>query len=107
MAKKKFLTDYTKFFAQHLVSATVENAAKQNVVLTFAPAISVKRFAKATAAMFTLAGKTIDTLTLNYTTGTVTVHVTVAYAAGAGFNLTFNPTYKGDTVVQAVANNVA
>jgi hypothetical protein len=107
MAAKKFLTDYTKFFATNLVSAGVVNAAPSNVVLTFAPAISVKRFKKATAAMFTLAGKTIDTLTLNYTAGTVTVHVTAPYVAGAGFNITFNPTYKGDTVVQACTNTVA
>jgi hypothetical protein len=107
MARKKFLTDWTKFFTKHLVTATVENAAKSDVVLTFAPVTSVKRFQRNIAAEFTLAGKTVDLLTLNRTTGKVTIHVTVAYAAGAGFNLTFNPVQKGDTVVQAVVNNCA
>jgi hypothetical protein len=107
MASKKFLSDWTKFFTKHLVSATVENAAPANVVLTFSPYTAVKRFQRNVAAEFTLTGKTVDLLTLNRATGTVTIRVTVAYAAGAGFNLTFNPVQKGDTVVQAVLNHVA
>jgi hypothetical protein len=107
MAKKKFLFDWTGFFAKHLVSATVEDTADTLVVLTFSPPSAIKAFRRNLAAEFTLAGKTINLLTLNYTAGTVTVRVTVAYGAGAGFNLTFNPTRKGDTVVQAVVNNVA
>lgn len=107
MARKKFLSDWTGFKTKHFVSGRVANAAKQDVVLTFSPPTAVKRFQKNVAAEFTLAGKTVDLLTLNRTAGTVTVHVTVAYGAGAGFNLTFNPVQKGDTVTFAVANNVA
>lgn len=107
MAKKAFLSDWTKFFTKHLVTAVVANAAPTLVVLTFAPPMGVKRFAKNVAAEFTLAGKTVDLLTLNYTLGTVTIRVTVPYVAGAAFNLTFNPVKKGDTVVQSVTNNVA
>jgi len=107
MAKKKFLCDWTKFFTKHLVTAGVANAAPTLVVLTFAPADSVKRFRDSLASEFTLVGKTVDLLTVNRAAGTVTVRVTVAYVAGAGFNITFNPTKKGDTVVQACTNTVA
>lgn len=107
MAKKKFLTDWTGFYAAHLVSAVVANATPTLVVLTFSPAACVKRFARSVAAEFTLTGKTVDLLTVNYTAGTVTVRVTVAYVAGANFNLTHNPIQKGDTVVTEVTNNVA
>lgn len=106
MARKKFLMDWTKFFAKHLVRATVENAAKQNVVLTFAPATAVKMFSRNVAAEFTLAGKTVDTLTVSRTAGTVTVHVTVAYAHGDVISLVFNPTRKGDTVTTSITNNI-
>lgn len=106
MARKKFLFDYTKFIAVHLVSATVETAAATDVVLTFLPASGVKAFSKCIDAEFTLSGKTVSGVTLDYDAGTVTVPVTVAYTAGAGFNLTFNPTQKGDTCVIAVTNNV-
>ena len=107
MAKKKFLFDWTKFFTKHLVTATVENIAPTLVVLTFTPVKAVKAFARSIAAEFTLVGKTVDLLTLDYTLGTVTIRVTVAYVAGAAFDLTFNPVKKGDTVVQSVTNNVA
>jgi purine-cytosine permease-like protein len=108
MAKKKFLFDWTGFYAKHLVSATVEDAADKNVVLTFSPAAAVGAFAKMAYTDFTLVGKTPDLLSLNYTLGTVTIRVTASYVMGAGFNLTHNPlTKKGDTVVTAVTNNVA
>ena len=107
MAKKKHLFSWTGFYAKHLVSATVENAAPTNVVLTFSPANSVKAFARSVAAEFTLTGKTVDLLTVSRTNGTVTVRVTVAYVAGANFNLTHNPAGKGATVVTEVTNNVA
>jgi hypothetical protein len=107
MAKKKHLFDWTGFYAKNLSTATVENAAKQDVVMTFVPAASVKAFARSVDTEFTLSGKTVDLLTVDYAAGTVDVHVTVAYAAGAGFNLTHNPAGKGDTVVTAVTNNCA
>jgi hypothetical protein len=107
MAKKSFLFDWTGFFANKLVSATVEDAADTNVVLTFATAKALRALSKNVAVEFTLAGKVVDLLTLNYTTKTATIRVTVAYGAGAGFNLTFNPVKKGDTCVIAVTNNVA
>jgi hypothetical protein len=106
MAKKKFLFDWTGFYAKHLVSATVETTAKKDVVMTFAPVTAVKAFARSAMTEFTLTGKTVDALTLSYTAGTVKVHVTVDYAGGAGFNLTHDPAGKGDTVVTAVTNNV-
>ena len=109
MARKKFLFDWTGFYAKNLSTATVEDAAKQDVVLTFVPAASVKAFSRAVAAEFTLSGKTVDLLTVDAAAGTVTVHVTVAYAAGANFNLTHTPAApnKGDTVVTEITNNVA
>ena len=109
MAKKKFLFDWTGFYAKHLLAASVENAAKQDVVMYFVPLASVKAFNNAVMAEFTLAGKTVDSLTIDPAAGSVTVHVTVAYGAGAGFNLTHNPAApnKGTTVVTAVTNNVA
>jgi len=105
--KKKFLFDWTKYVTKHLVTATVENAAPTLVVLTFDHKYAIKPFTRAVAGEFTLVGKTVDLLTLDAAAFTVTIRVTVAYAAGAGFNLTFNPTQKGDTVVIAVTNNVA
>jgi hypothetical protein len=107
MARKKFLFDWTGFYAKNLSTATVENAAPANVVMTFVPAKAVKAFARSIAAEFTLTGKTVDLLTVNHTAGTVTVRVTVGYAAGGAFNLTHNPAGKGDTVVTEITNNVA
>lgn len=110
MAKKKFLpTEWNAFYEKHLVSATVESAAAQNVVMTFVPANCVKAFSRSVHGEFTLVGKTVDSLTLNYALGTVTVHVTVAYVAGANFDLTHNPATpnKGNTTVTTVTNNVA
>jgi len=107
MAKKKHLFSWTGFYAKHLVSAVVANAAPTLVVMTFSPADSVKAFSDSLAAEFTLTGKTVDLLTVSRTAGTVTVRVTVAYVAGAGFNLTHNDAGKGATVVTAVTNNVS
>ena len=106
MAKKKFLFDWTGYFTKHLVSATVEDAAKTDVVLTFAPAMGAKVFRRAVDTEFTLAGKTVSGIVLDESAGTLTITVTVAYVGGANFNLTFNPTQKGDTVIQEVTNNV-
>jgi hypothetical protein len=106
MAKKKFLFDWTGYFAKHLSTATVETAAADDVVLTFVPAMGTRVFRTAVAGEFALSGKTISGIALDEAAGTLTVTVTVAYAAGANFNLTFNPTQKGDTVVQEITNNV-
>ena len=106
MAKKKFLFNWTGFFSQKLVTATVETAAPTLVVLTFAVPGSVKAFSRNVHTEFTLVGKTVSSIALDYTAGTLTVTVTVAYVAGANFDLTFNPVRRGDTVVQAITNNV-
>ena len=103
---KKFLFDWTGYIAKHLVTATVETGAKSNVVLTFDHLYAIKAFSRSVAAEFTLAGKTVDLLTLTPASKTVTIHVTADYGAGAGFNLTFNPVKKGDTCVIPVANNI-
>lgn len=107
MAKKKHLFSWTGFYSKHLVSAVVANAAPTLVVLTFAPADSVKAFRDSIAAEFTLAGKTVDLLTVNRGAGTVTVRVTVAYVHGNEINLVHNDAGKGATVTTAVTNNVA
>ena len=109
MARKKHLFSWPGYFTKHLVSATVEDAADQNVVLTFAP--SVKPFSGTIKESFTLVGKTVDLLTINYAACTATIRVTASYVAGANFDLTFDPTInpgkKGTTVVQEITNNVA
>jgi len=107
MARKKYLFDWTGFFTKRLLTATVEDAAPTDVVLTFGPVLAVKAFTRSVKTEFTLAGKTVDSIALDYSAGTLTVVVTVAYTAGANFDLTFNPTQKGDTVVQEITNNVA
>jgi len=106
MAKKKHLFSWTGFYAKHLVSAVVANAAPTLIVLTFAPADGVKVFKNSLAAEFTVTGKTIDLLTVSRAAGTVTIRVTVAFVAGNAFNLTHNDAGKGATVVTEVTNNV-
>ena len=105
MATRKFLVDTTKGIANKLQSADVLDAAKSDVVVHMAPG-GIKWFARAVASEFTLAGKTVDHIHLDYAADTLTVTVTVAYGAGAGFNLTYNPTNKGDTVTIACHNHV-
>lgn len=107
MAKKKFLFSWTGFYTKRLVSAVVANAAPTLVVLTFAPANAVKAFRDSIAAEFTLAGKTVDLLTVNRTAGTVTIRVTVAYVNGAAISLVHNDAGKGATRTTTVTNNVA
>jgi len=106
MAKRKFLVDTTNGIASKFLSASVEDAAKSDVVVLMAPG-AIKWFARAVASEFTLAGKTVDHIHLDYALDTLTVNVTVAYGAGANFNLTYNPTQKGDTVTMLVHNHVA
>jgi len=107
MAKKKHLFSWTGFYAEKLVSAVVANDAPTLVVLTFSPKGSVKAFRKSIAAEFTLAGKTVDLLTVNGAAGTVTIRVTAAYVNGDEISLVHNPAGKGATVTTAVTNNVA
>ena len=104
MKRKGFLFSWAGFSAVHLVSATVENDAPTNVVLTYSP--SVKPFTRVVKENFALVGKTVESITIDPAAATVTVTVTVAYTAGAGFNLTFTPAYKGTTLVIPITNNV-
>ena len=105
MAKKKHLFDWTGFMVHKWVSGTIEDAAKQNIVLTFR---SIKPFAKAVYGEFSVTGtaKTIDSITKDATAKTVTVHVTVAYANGNTCTIVYNPPNKGDTVSHVVTNNI-
>lgn len=106
MAKKKHLFSWTKFATTKLVSATIENGAKQNIVLTFA---NIKPFKNCVYGDFSVTGtaKTVDARTLNYTNNTVTIHVTVAYANGNTCNVVYNPsTELGATITIPVTNNI-
>ena len=105
MANKKHLFSWTGYVAKHLVSATVEDAEKADVVLTFDQ--SIKPFVRAVAGEFTLAGKTVSGIVKDTAAKTVTVTVTVDYANGNEISLVFNPTGKGATVTIPVTNNVA
>lgn len=107
MAKKKHLFSWTGFYSKHLVSAVVANAAPTLIVLTFAPANAVKAFSDSLVAEFTVAGKTLDLLTVNRTAGTVTLRVTVAFVNGAAISLVHNDAGKGATRTTTVTNNVA
>jgi hypothetical protein len=105
MARKKFLFDWTGYAATKIVSATIEDAAKQDIVLTF---VDIRPFKNCVFGEFTVTGtaKTVDAVTLDYAAQTVTVHVTVAYANGNTCSVVYNPTGKGDTVTIPVTNNV-
>lgn len=107
MARKKFLTDTTKFFAKHLTTFSVEDGAKSDIVWTFSPPSCMKRFRGAVATEFTTAGKTVDHIHVSETAGTITINVTVAFGAGASFNVVYNPVKKGDTVTVLTHNHVA
>jgi sulfur relay (sulfurtransferase) DsrC/TusE family protein len=105
MARKKFLFDWTKYAANKLVTAVVANDAKQSIVMTFK---DVKPFTRAVYTEFsTSPAKTVDSVTVNHSANTVTVHVTVAFANGNTITCTYNPTRKGDTVTIPVTNNIA
>jgi adenine C2-methylase RlmN of 23S rRNA A2503 and tRNA A37 len=105
MAKKKHLFDWTGYAANKLISATVENAAPQDIVLTFT---DIRPFRDAVFGEFTTTGtvKTVDQITKDASANTITVHVTVAFVNGNTINCVYNPTKKGDTVTIAVTNNV-
>ena len=109
MTKTKFFSN-TGYYGVQLVSATIEDAAKQNIVLTFSK--SVRPLLRSHHQEFTVTGtaKTIDSIALNQSAKTLTVHVTVAYANGNTCNLVHNPsvTYgnKGATVISVVTNNI-
>jgi leucyl aminopeptidase (aminopeptidase T) len=105
MAKKNHLFSCTGYVAKHLVSATIEDAEKKDVVLTFDQ--SIKPFVRAVAGEFTLAGKTVSSIAKDTSAKTITVVVTVDYANGNEISLVFNPTGKGATVTIPVTNNIA
>jgi len=107
--KTKFFSN-SGYYAAQLVSATIEDAAKTDIVLTFSK--SVRPFLTAVHQEFTCVGtaKTVDQLTVSESGKTITVRVTVAYANGNTCTLVHNPsaTYgnKGATVQTVVTNNV-
>jgi len=107
---KKFLFSNSGYYANQLVSATIEDAAKTNIVLTFSG--TVRPFLRSHHQEFTCVGtaKTVDQITVSESGKTVTIRVTVAYANGNTCTLVHNPsaTYgnKGATVSTVVTNNV-
>jgi len=105
MAKKGHFFSWTGYAAQKLVSATVEDAAKQDIVLTFT---DIRPFRDAVFGDFTTTGtvKTVDSVTLDYAAKTVTVHVTVAFANGNPINCVYDPPIKGAAITIPVTNNV-
>jgi len=105
MYKKPFLVSLPKFFAHSCISATIEDAAKQNIVLTFP---SLKHFRRAVYGEFTVTGtaKTVDSITLGADNKTLTIHVSVAYAHNNTCTVVYNPTLKGVTSSKAVTNNI-
>ncbi len=103
---KKFLFSWSKFIANELATAVVANAAPTLIVLTFKEARNTDAFKNVGTTCFTTAGKVVDLVTINRAAKTVSIRVTVAYVAGAGFNLVFNPSKKGATQTIAITNNV-
>ena len=105
--KTKFFSN-TGYYDAQLVSATIENAAKTNIVLTFSG--TVRPFLNSVHGEFTVTGtaKTVDQITLSESGKTLTVRVTVAYANGNTCTLVHNPagTNKGATVSTVVTNNI-
>lgn len=89
MATKKHLFSPSGFASARVISAIIANGAKQNIVVT---CTSLKPFSGAVYGDFSVTGtaKTIDSITLNQTANTLTVHVTVAYANGNTCTLVYN-----------------
>jgi hypothetical protein len=107
MAKKKHLFSPSGFATARVVSAVIANAAKQDIVVT---CTSLKPFASAVYGDFSVVGtaKTIDSIALNQTAKTLTVHVTVAYANGNTCTLVYNSSKaKLPNMSIAITNNVA
>lgn len=100
---KKFLFSWPGFFEQKLVSATIEDAAPTDVVLTF---LDVRPFRDVTATDFTIADKTVDSVTVDSSAKTVTVVVTEPFVFGNTPSVVFTPPTKGDAVTQVITNNV-
>jgi len=105
MAKKSFLFSWTKFWANMLVSATVEAGDTDGIVLTFK---SVKPFTNCVAGEFTSTGtvRTCSEIAIDTAAKTVTLTMSEAYAGGNTINLVFNPVRKGATITQSVTNNI-
>jgi hypothetical protein len=106
MAKKKHLFCWTKFWANECLSATVEQAAKAHIILTFT---SIKPFNRAVAGLFTSTGtnRTCSVLTKTASTKTLDLTMNSAYALNNPITLVFNPTLKGATVTKTVTNNIS
>ncbi|GAG20051.1 unnamed protein product [marine sediment metagenome] len=108
MAGKKHLFSNTGYYATQLVSATIEDAAKDEIVLTFSK--SVRPFLRSVKTEFTCVGtaKTVGSIVVDTVAKTLTVIVTVAYANGNTCTLVHNPAApnKGATVNTVVTNNV-
>ena len=104
----KSLFSNSGYYSAQLVSATIEDAAKTDIVLTFSK--SVRPFMTAVAAEFTVTGtaKTVGSIALDHSALTLTVTVTVAYANGDTCTLVHNPASpnKGATVNTVVTNNI-
>jgi len=104
MAKKKFLFSYQKWFNNE-VTATVEQGAKSNIILTF---LSNKPLLRAVAGEFTSTGTVRTCSTLTHTSVTqITLAMNSAYALNNPITLVFNPTLKGATVTKTVTNNIS
>jgi len=106
MAKKKFLFSWQGFWDNELISATVEDGALDDIVLTFN---SVKPFTRAAAGEFTTTTtiRTCSSIAIDTSANTVTLTMSSVYANGNTIVLVFNPTLKGATVTKAVTNNIS
>jgi hypothetical protein len=100
---KKFLFSWPGFFEQKLVSATIEDAAPTDVVLTFK---DVRPFRNAVKTDFTIATKTVGSIAVDASAKTVTVVVTAAFAYGDTPSVVFTPPIKGEAVTQVITNNI-
>jgi hypothetical protein len=101
---KKSLFSWSKFWTNNFISATIEDAAKDDVVLTFD---TIRPFGKALATDFSIAGKTISGIVLDSATNTITVTVTVAFVHADAPSIIYNPRDKGYSKTQVITNNIA
>jgi hypothetical protein len=109
MTTKKAFFNWTGFWAQKLISATIEDGAASDVVLTF---VTLKPHRKSVAGEFTIATKTVNSIARVEAANTLTVTVTMPWNKAAGNpTITFTPTFvagqKGHTVSKVVTNNLS
>jgi hypothetical protein len=104
---KSFLFSWTKFFTSRLVSATVVQTAKSNIVLVFK---TIKPFHAAVKGEFSTTGsgaaRACSTYTAVAATNTITLAMDAPYVLNETITLAFNPTKKGATVTQTVTNAI-